>query len=217
MTFRHAKWTAGGIALAAAVTFGLTEGLASDRDHSPPNTLPVHFSGSIDDYTPSAAVVKGGPYVMHGKWSLKVDERQGTGQFSAAMNMETSDYGITQGTVDKDDPTTRGAHTHHISMTDGVLLTDWPAHCSPFSPAFTEGFAITGTVFVAGNGAPAPFGNPSPLTICVLGAENVKYAYFTMTIGTPASGHFGTQAIHGVVQRCSGRSQRPSRDCNLQQ
>ena len=32
------------------------------------NRLPAHFSGLIDDYTPST--VKGGPYEMHGSWSL---------------------------------------------------------------------------------------------------------------------------------------------------
>jgi len=217
MKIKLRKWTAGGAtALAAAAAFGLGEGVASDWNYSPPDRLPVYFSGTLDDHTPSAAVVKNGPYEMHGKWSLQVDERRGTARFTAAMNMQTSDYGIVQGTVDKDDPATRGAHTHHISLSDGVLTTDWPARCPQFSPATTEGFAITGTAFVTGNGAPAPFGNPSPVTICVLGSTNVKYANLTMTIGTPASKHFGTQAIHGVVQRCSGWSLRPSRDCTLQ-
>ena len=218
MRNRDLKWSACGRAvLVATVAFGLTEALAGDQDHGRPDTLPVHYSGSINDHTPSAAVVKGGPYEMRGKWSLQVDERRGAGKFSAAMDMQTSDYGITQGTVNKDDPTTRGAHTHHISMTDGVLTLDWPARCPQFSPAVTEGFAITGTAFVTGNGAPAPFGNPSPLTVCVLGSDSVKFANVTLTIGTPASNHFGTQAIHGVVLWCAGRFLRPSRECSLEQ
>lgn len=218
MRNQHLKWAACGTAVGvAAAAFGLTTALAGDRDHGPPNTLPVHYSGLLNDHTPSAAIVKGGPYEMRGKWSLEVDERRGTGKFSAVMDMSTSDYGITQGTVNKDDPTTRGAHTHHISMTDGVLTVDWPARCPQFSPATTEGFAITGTAFVTGNGSPAPFGNPSPFTVCVLGGASVKYSNITLTIGAPASNHFGKQAIHGVVQWCTGRSWRRSRDCTLEQ
>jgi hypothetical protein len=217
MRNQHSKWTAGGIvAGAAALALGLTSALAGERDHEPGNTLPVHYSGLLNDHTPSAAIVKGGPYEMRGKWSLQVDERRGTGKFSAAMDMATSDYGIIQGTVNKDDPTTRGAHTHHITMTDGVLTVDWPARCPAFSPAVKEGFAITGTAFVTGNGGPAPFGNPSPLTVCVLGGDSVKFSNVTLAIGAPASSHFGTQAIHGVVLWCSGRSLRRSRDCILE-
>ncbi len=214
MRNQHLKWTGYGM---AALALGLTQALAGDRDHGPSNSLPVHFSGLLNDHTPSAAVVKGGPYEMRGKWTLQVDERRSSGKFSAVMDMQTSDFGITQGTVNKDDPTTRGAHTHHITMTDGVLTLDWPARCPQFAPAVTEGFAITGTAFVTGNGSPAPFGNPSPFTVCVLGGTSVKYANVTLRIGTPASSHFGTQAIHGVVQWCAGRSLRRSHECTVEQ
>jgi hypothetical protein len=217
MRHQDLKRAACGVAvLVVPLAFGLTEALAGDRDHGFSTTLPVHYSGLLNDHTPSAAIVKGGPYEMRGKWSLEVDERRGTATFSAVMDMQTSDYGITQGTVNKDDPTTRGAHTHHISMTDGVLTLDWPARCPTFSPAVTEGFAITGTAFVTGNGSPAPFGNPSPFTVCVLGGGSVKFSNVTLTIGAPASNHFGTQAIHGVVLWCTGRFLRPSGDCNLE-
>ena len=175
----------------------------------------VHFAGLLNDYTPSAAVTKGGPYEMRGKWSLDVDERYGAARFSAALNMETSDYGITQGTVNKDDPTTRGAHTHHISVTDGVVNTDWATSCPKFSPATTEGFVITGSATITGNGGPAPFGNPSPVTICVLGGADVKFSNITIAFGLPASSHFGTQAIHGVVVRCGGQWGHDAKDCTL--
>jgi len=191
----------GSVVLAATAALGgLTAALAGDEQASSPS----HFSGLLNDYTPSAAVTKGGPYEMHGNWSLEVDEQRGTTRFEAAMNMETSDYGITQGNVNKDDPAaTRGAHTHHIVMTDGVISTDWMTICPAFSPAVTNGFVVTGTAFVTGNGSPAPFGNPSPLTLCILGGGNVKYSNFTMAFGPKASGHFGTQAIHGVVLKCA--------------
>jgi hypothetical protein len=211
------RWIARDIAVLTAVTGfgGLTLALAGDPEpQSPP---PVHYSGLLNDYTPSAAVVKGGPYEMRGKWSLNVDERRGTANFSAVMNMETSDFGITQGTVNKDDPTTRGAHTHHISMTDGVITTDWMTRCPSFSPAVTDGFVVTGTAFVTGTGSPAPFGNPSPLTLCILGGANVKFSNFTLQFGAKANTHFGTQAIHGVVVRCAGPREHESKDCTVEE
>ena len=199
--------------LMAAASSSLTPALAGDRDFPRP---PVHYSGLLNDYTPSAAVVKGGPYEMRGKWSLDVDERRGTATFSAAMNMETSDYGIVQNTVNKDDPTTRGAHTHHISMTDGVVSSDWTS-CPTFSPAATGGFVVTGPAFITGNGSPALFGNPTQLTICVLGGNNVTFSNLTLAFGLPASSHFGKQPIHGVVLSCRGPFEHESRDCRVQE
>ena len=55
MRYRDMRWAACGVAVLGA--FGLTEAAASDwaaRD-----TLPVHYSGLLNDHTPSAAVVKG--------------------------------------------------------------------------------------------------------------------------------------------------------------
>lgn len=210
------RWIAhGSVVLAAATGLGgLTAALAGDEQ--PP---PSHFSGLINDYTPSAAVTKGGPYEMRGKWSLEVDERSGTTRFEAAMNMETSDFGIVQGTVNKDDPTTRGAHTHHILMTDGVISTDWKTRCPAFSPAVTGGFVVTGTAFVTGNGSTPTFGNPSSLTLCILGGGHVMFSNFTMAFGpnAKASGHFGTQAIHGVVLKCAGPWEHNSKDCSVEE
>jgi hypothetical protein len=195
--------------LVAATALGrLTPAVGGEHEQP----LPAHYTGLLNDYTPSAAVVKNGPYEMRGKWALDVDWRRNTAHFSAAMNMETSDFGIAQGTVNKDDPTTRGAHTHHLSMLDGVLSHDWSS-CPGFNPPVTDGFVITGTAFVTGNGGPAPFGNPSPLKICVLGGENVGFSNITLMFGLPASSHFGTQAIHGVVANCRGPLELQSSDC----
>jgi hypothetical protein len=202
------------VSSAVLVTATSLGGLSQAQDRASYSPT-VQYTGLLKVYTPSAAVTKGGPYEMRGKWSLVVDERHGTAKFSAAINMETSDYGIAQGTVNKDDPTTRGAHTHHISMTDGVVSSDWTTACPKFSPAITEGFVITGTATITGNGSPAPFGNPSPLTICVLGGADVKFSNVTIAFGAPASIHFGTQAIHGVVERCSGPWGYDSTDCKL--
>lgn len=200
--------------LVAATAFG---GLHAAAAGEP--TPPVHYSGLINDYTPTpAAGVKGGPYEMRGEWSLEVDERHGTAKLSAAINMQTSDYGITQGTVNKDDPTTRGAHTHHILVTDGVVSTDdWAASCPKFSPAAMGGFVVRGHAFVTGNGTSAPFGNPSPLTLCVLGGDKVEFSNVTLSFGLPANSHFGVQAIHGVVLHCAGPWGLPSKDCTVQE
>jgi hypothetical protein len=192
-----------------------TSVVAGDGDS--PAKLPVHYHGLINDYTPSAAVVKGGPYEMRGRWSLDVDERRGKAVFSAALNMETSDYGITQNTVNKDDPTTRGAHTHHILMTEGTVSDDWASSCPTFSPPVSGGFVVSGPAYITGNGGPAPFGNPSKLTLCVLGGKNVTFSNITMAFGLPANSHFGMQAIHGVVLMCSGPWDRESEDCAVKE
>jgi hypothetical protein len=214
----------GGVVLAAATGLGgLNSALAGD-EHS---RSPTHFSGLIQDSTPSAAVTKGGPYVMAGKWSLDVDQRHGTARFEAAINMETSDYGIsevvtnadgtTQPLVNKDDSTTRGAHTHHIVMTDGMIYTDWATACPVFSPAIADGFVVRGNAFVTGNGSPAPFGNPSPITLCVLGGANVTFSNFTMAFGAKANTHFGSQAIHGIVLRCDGPWGFDAKECRVEE
>jgi hypothetical protein len=210
------RWTACGVSVLMAMASSsiLTQASAADRESLA--LLPVHFSGLLNDYTPSAAVTKGGPYEMRGEWSLDVDNRHGTATFSAAMNMVTSDYGIVQNTVDKDDPTTRGAHTHHIVM-EGTVSDDWATSCPTFSPPVSGGFVVSGPAYITGNGGPPPFGNSSQLTLCVLGAGNVAFSNITLTLGLPANKHFGTQPIHGVVLSCVGPLDRESRDCTVQQ
>jgi hypothetical protein len=119
--------------------------------------------------------------------------------------------------VNKDDPTTRNAHTHHILMTDGVVSSDWATSCPQFNPApVTGGFAVTGPATITGNGGPPPFGSSAMLTVCVLGAGNVMFANFTMKFGAPANTHFGMQPIHGVVLRCEGPWERESKNCSVQ-
>jgi hypothetical protein len=181
----------------------------------PPPLPPVHYAGLINDVTPAS--VKNGPYEMHGKWTLDLDRMHGTARFSAELDMETSDYGITEGIVDKDVPTSRGAHTHHILVSDGVINPDFSA-CPAFSPAMPAaiaGFMVTGPAFITVNGGKTPFANPSSMTICVLGGEFVQFSNITLAIGAPANGHFGTYPIHGVVIRCAGPWELESKDCTL--
>jgi len=173
----------------------------------------VQLSGLLNDYTPDT--VTNGPYEMRGTWKIDLNVFSGTADFTAEMNMETSDYGIQTGVVNPADPTTRGAHTHHIVVTGAKVIWNMSG-CPGFSPAVLQGFQFTGTVTqLTGNGSPAPFETSPPssvLQICVTGgnfvAGSVPYSNLTMKFvnlasgaPSPATKHFGTQAIHGVVTK----------------
>lgn len=202
---------------------GLTRALSADQPR-----LPAHFSGLLNDYSPST--VPGGPYEMHGKWSLDLNEERGTATFSAEMTMETADFANSGASYN---PEALDAHTHHISVTDGVIHNDpndptnWQTTCvPPFKPPVTGGFVVTGTAYVTGNGGNPPFGNPSPVTICILGGTQnasitapqafVTFSNFTLTFGPNANTHFGAQPINGVVTKCEGPwNNHESSDCRV--
>jgi hypothetical protein len=163
---------------------------------------PEHFRGTISDYTPlNSAANPTGPYEMRGHWSLDL-KRDGKADFSAFMTMELSDYWLWSSNSDPSNPVIRGAHTHHITMTDASVVygaTDCPAD----SPATTTQFAVSGPAkFITGNGNPGPFEKKGPtmLQVCITGGSDVTYSNMTMVLTGPATGHFGTQAIHGVVR-----------------
>ena len=73
------------------------------------------------------------------------------------------------------------------------------------------GFQFNDTVsLMTGNGNNAPFETTPPsstLQVCVIGGDDVPYsvtnANITLVFGGPATAHFGTQAIHGVVREAS--------------
>jgi hypothetical protein len=167
---------------------------------------PAHFSGLINDYSPST--VKGGPWEMHGQWTLDLrrewhGEWITTADFSTDMTM--SGYGTTAGVADA----TKGgqsAHTHHIQLTNQTVVWNMDG-CPVVSPATTMGFQINGTVsLVTGNGSTALF-ETDPITttlqVCVTGGDLVPYSNVTLVFAGPATTHFGTQAIHGVVRKTS--------------
>jgi hypothetical protein len=221
-----------GLAMLAVGVLGLPRAHAGEQSR-----LPASFSGLLNDYTPpppnpstpGVPGVAGGPYEMHGKWSLHLNEERGTATFSAEMTMETADFANTDKTGD---PTKLGPHTHHISVADGVIHNDptdpinWTT-CPQFKPPVSHGFVVTGTAYVTGNGGNPTFGNPSPVTICVLGgAQNtslagaqafVEFSNFTLQFGmtSRAATHFGTQAINGVIARCERPWSRESSDCTV--
>jgi hypothetical protein len=169
---------------------------------------PLHFTGLLNDYSPQNPLIAGSPYEMHGQWSLDLNEWGETADFLADMTM--SDYGTTNGVLDA----TKGgqsAHTHHIGLTHVKVtwdMTGCPAYPKPFP---TRGFQLNGTVsLITGNGGNPPFETTPPtstLQVCVTGGVDVPYANMTMVFMGPATNHFGTQAIHGVV-----RKQEPTRE-----
>jgi len=164
---------------------------------------PVHFGGVINDYSPST--VAGGPYEIRGDWSLDVI-RGGTANFSADLNMETSDYGITGATqVDPTNPATRSPHTHHISMTNVTVSYDTSVCPANNPPTTVSGLVVNGTATTTGNGGPATFESKgaSTLQVCIMGGSEVSFSNVTLVYSGPATGHFGTQPIHGVVRTVS--------------
>jgi hypothetical protein len=233
MKSKDLRWTARGRAVVTMMApailamgvVGLPGAHAADQSQ-----LPASFSGLLNDYTPSAPTVAGGPYEMHGRWSLHLNVKQGSATLSAEMTMETADFA---NTAPNGAPTSLNPHTHHISVTDGVIHNDptdpinWMTQCPTFKPAVSGGFVVTGTAYVTGNGGNPPFGNPSPVTICILGGNSnpsvtgaqafVEYSNFTLTFGmtSHASTHFGTQAINGVVAKCERPWSRESSDCKV--
>lgn len=191
--------------------FSATCVLAQDR-------RPVHFSGLINDYSPST--VKGGPWEMHGQWTLELnrDWRAESGfvaDFSVDMTM--SDYGTTAGLPDA----TKGGqspHTHHIKLTKAKVTWDMEG-CPAVSPATLTGFQINGPVtLITGNGSNAPF-EPNPptttLQVCITGGDEVAYSItnsnMSMVFDGPATMHFGSQAIHGVVKTAREEDPREHR------
>jgi hypothetical protein len=167
---------------------------------------PVHFSGLINDYTPLIATVKGSPWEMHGQWTMDLDPEWGHADFAADMTM--SGFGKTSaGAVDPTQPLFN-PHTHHIKLTNIRISWDMTG-CPTYEPPATRtGFQISGTVsLMTGNGSIAPFETDPPsstLQVCVTGGDDIRYSLtntnITLVFGGPATMHFGSQAIHGVVR-----------------
>jgi hypothetical protein len=167
--------------------------------------MPERLSGIINDYTPATGV--SGPWEMHGTWSVTI-KRDLKADFSAVMTMEHPDSWIlmnpgTSSSPNVDSPTARNPHTHHITMTDAMLSYN-TIGCPVDAPPTTGRFVITGQPSVTGNGTAAAFEKkgPSTLTVCVTGGTEVEFSNVTLEFAamSPASGHFGSNAIHGVVR-----------------
>lgn len=166
------------------------------------NNTPTHLAGLINDYGPTT--ITNGPYEMRGPWTLDIHRWSASAEFTVILNMETSDYGMAAATMlnPKNALPDRGAHTHHIFMRGSI--TNDTSHCPAYNPATTGPvIVVTGQPeILTGNGGPAPFQlkGLSTLWICVAGGSQVPYSNIAMIFTEGgATGHFGTQPIHGVV------------------
>lgn len=208
MKSRALLWTVGVVAvLALAATASMAQ-----------FPLPRHFSGLINDYTPESGV--GGPWEIRGVWSLDIND-VGRARFSAALNMEHPDLWVELNPTDAeglptiDNPADRVPHTHHITMTDATVTYN-PSDCPlPASITPIPRIEVKGTATITANGGPFPPTGavPSQLQVCIDGgtavATVVPLSNVTLVFGAPASGHFGTQAIHGVVRHARSEA-RPA-------
>jgi hypothetical protein len=149
--------------------------------------VPEHLSGLINDYT--AATISGqkvGPWEVHGEWSLKLRRSSGHADFLAALTMERSDEGVNVQGGNFDDPAVRAAHTHHIMLERGLVTP------------LENGFRVTGAATIAGNGDQKFL---SEVTIDITGGTLIQFSNIQLTFGSPASNHFGTSPLNGVVER----------------
>jgi hypothetical protein len=163
---------------------------------------PRHLGGVINDYTP----ISGGTtaWEVRGPWNLNLNEESGKADFSAALTMELSVLGQSPANVLT---ASLSQHTHHITMKDaGVSFeTVETTECPKFIPP-TSGsvLVVTGDASITANGNVItpfdPSGGTSHLMVCISGGPNVPYANVTLQFGSPASKHFGSQPIDGVVR-----------------
>jgi hypothetical protein len=184
------------LAQMAILALALSSGVVAQ---APP---PAKLSGTINDYNPFS----NGQYEMRGAWSLNVNGASGQADFSAGLNMEHSDLWMVANNIT--DTTLRDPHTHHITMRNAQVIGDqtYVGNNCPtahYHVPTTTGFAVVGMAGVTGDGGFPPFaphGELSPLTVCVTGGIQVGFSNITLVLGSPASKHFGTQPINGVVR-----------------
>jgi len=152
------------------------------------------FIGDINAYSPQATSSTGavtGPYEIRGPWSMTL-KGASTANFSTDLNMEESDGWCMTQNGSNFDPAARNAHTHHITLVNAAVTT------------ITNGFQITGTATIMANGAISTTLSPSVLTVQVTGGTDRKYSNITLTFQAPASTHFGTEPVAGVVRTVTG-------------
>jgi hypothetical protein len=186
--------------LSIAAVFALA--LATNIRAWDEEAAPSHLNGVIHDYTPIAGTAT--VYEVRGPWQLSLDKDDGTANFSASLTMELSPVGQPSTNVST---VALSQHTHDIKMKGATITfnpTDCPAHASG-TPAYTARFEVKGSATVSANGGgfPPPPATPAPseLQVCIEGGTITAYSNITLAFQAPASGHFGSQAIHGVVRK----------------
>ena len=129
------------------------------------------FEGTINDYVQAG----GTTWQVSGQWSLQVKGDSEKGDFTASLSM-----------VNAADPGTP-AHTHFITLTDGDIV------------GASNGFTLSGGADITGNNGNLAWSD-SPVDIAIWGGNTIAYSNVSLTLGAPASGHFGTTPLVGVVK-----------------
>ncbi len=163
-TFRRTAGTLAVLVLAASVSV-----LAQSASLST-------FSGEINSYSPVLATTPvTGPYEIRGPWTLKLNAKTNTADFSTDLNMEESDGWCMTQNGSSFDPAARNAHTHHITLAGGTVTSDYRRISSQrFRPP------------IMGNGSISSKLSPSVLTIEVTGGTDDKFSNITVTFASPA-------------------------------
>jgi hypothetical protein len=148
----------------------VTLGLVAAGPAAAQSNAHTKIDGLVHDY-----VTPGGTaWQLVGEWSATLKGASGKVDVLASLSMQ------------RPDPASPGAHTHHVALVDGVVTV------------LANGYRITGTASITSNGTEAPFSG-SPLTVDVTGGPAVPLAKLSMTFGGAAAGHFGDQPVEGVV------------------
>ena len=132
----------------------------------------LRFGGVVNDYT--ANFDGGGAWHMMGEWSMQINGENGKGTFSVGFTMARAAV----------EP--RSFHTHHVILEGGDVT------------ALANGYRISGTAVMTGNGSFAGF-NGSPITVDLTGGNALPHSNLSIVFFGGAANHFGTGAIKGVV------------------
>lgn len=133
---------------------------------------PTRVDGIINDYT--ADLDGQGPWHIVGDWSVVLKGQSGRVDFIASLTMVRSANA------------TRASHTHHVGIIDGAVTP------------LANGYRISGNAIITGNGSTAAFSG-SRVDVEVTGGALLPLANAKLTFGGGAVGHFGDQALDGVV------------------
>ena len=164
----------------------------------------IQLTGVINGYTPATIKLGGaGPWEVRGTWSLRLNLRTQTADFTADLTMERSDLWVLTAEaaippanppVTPDNTTLRMSHTHHIALTHQKITM------------IPNGFQLSGIATITKDGSPAPL-TSSPLQVAFTGGSSLLISNVALTFlapnpdpGTAANSHFGSLPILGVVR-----------------
>ena len=132
-----------------------------------------------------------GPWKVRGEWSLHIKGETGKADFSAAVNMQRSDYFLLSSNPPAaDTPVNLNPHTHHITVKEADVTV------------VANGIQVSGMATITSNGSIAPV-SPSPVSFVITGGSAVEYSNINITFGGKAANHFGTDPLNGVVRSMS--------------